>query len=156
MPANATPSTNPSSGTLTSNAAVTPSKKGKARSQRKTVAAPSTRASTASSESPAEILFTNPPSPYHPTPPPFLWIDYPQQNERLAGPVYVIRLGAGGAQHVELSIDGGVWQNGRLTSGYWWYDWSGVQPGRHTLTARMRTADGRWFRTPPRTCERRP
>jgi hypothetical protein len=62
----------------------------------------------------------------------------------------------GGAQHTELSIDGGVWQNCRLTSGYWWYDWSGIQPGRHTLVARMRTSDGRWYRTPPRTCERRP
>ena len=156
MPANTTPGTNPSSSTLTNNTALTPSKKGKARSARKAASAVSARSSAARAESPAEILFTNQPNPYHPTPPPFLWIDFPQQNERLTGPVYVIRLGAGGAQHAELSINGGVWQNCRLTSGYWWYDWSGIQPGRHTLTARMRTADGRWFRTPPRTCERRP
>ena len=48
----------------------------------------------------------------------------------------------GGAEQVEISIDGGVWQNCRLTSGYWWYDWSAIRPGRHTLVARMRTPDG--------------
>jgi hypothetical protein len=154
MPANSSPGSNPSSGILTNNSAVTPSKKGKAKAARKTASA--SKPANASAESPTEILFTDSPNPYHPTPPPFIWIDFPQQNERLTGPVYVIRLGAGGAQHVELSIDGGVWKNCRLNSGYWWFDWSGIQPGRHTLAARMRTHDGRWFRTPLRACERRP
>ncbi len=109
-----------------------------------------------SASQPVEILFTQEPNPYHQPVPPYLWIDFPQQGDRLLGPDYVVRMGVGGADLVQISFDGGSWQNCRLTSGYWWYDWSGITPGKHTLVARMRTADGRWFRTPVRSCDRRP
>ena len=159
MPSNGG-STNPT-GTLNGNSAVTPSKKSKIKTSRspgrQTSPGRSTSARSAASEAtPAEVVFRDQPNPYHPPQPPFIWIDHPQEHERLLGPVYVVRLGVGGAEQVEISIDGGVWQNCRLTSGYWWYDWSAIRPGRHTLVARMRTSGGRWFRTPPRPCEFRP
>ncbi|HVO33726.1 MAG TPA: hypothetical protein VMU17_07410 [Elusimicrobiota bacterium] len=100
-----------------------------------------------------EILFKDLPNPYKPANPPYIWIDHPQQNERLHGSVYVIRLGVGGADAVELSIDKGAWQKCRLTSGYWWYDWAAISKGKHVLTARMRTPSGLWYKTPPRTVE---
>jgi len=145
MPINST-SNNPSSGVLAENIPATTTKAGKSKSSRK----------NASTASPTEILFKDQPNAYQKPQPPFIWIDHPQERERLLGPVYVIRLGVGGAQQVEISIDDGSWQNCRLTSGYWWFDWSGIQPGKHTMAARMRTTDGRWYRTPPRNCDFRP
>jgi hypothetical protein len=105
--------------------------------------------------SPAEILFTQEPNPFKAAEPPFIWIDFPAQNETLQGPDYHVRLGVGGADLVEISIDKSPWLPCRLTSGYWWYDWSNIAPGKHALVARMRTSDNRWFKTPPRACTRR-
>ena len=115
--------------------------------------------STAASAAPLaekEILFKDLPNPFETPQPPFIWIDYPQANERLLAPVYAIRLGVGGAEWVEMAIDNGPWQTCRLTSGYWWFDWANIAPGKHTLVARMRTPDGKWYRTPPRPCTYRP
>lgn len=98
----------------------------------------------------AETVFEALPNPYHEPVAPYLWIDYPQQKEMLHASDYVIRLGVGGADLVELSIDQGSWLPCRATSGYWWYDWSAIAPGEHTLVARMKTWDGAWFRTPER------
>jgi hypothetical protein len=155
MASNDIPDTSSSSGTL--NGSSTPSKRrGKAKAARKPSSSASGRSGARLTDAPVEILFKDPPNPYVTPQPPYIWIDHPQQNERLLGPVYVIRMGVGGAEEVEISFDGGVWQPCRLTSGYWWFDWSGIRPGRHTLTARMRTTDGRWFRTPVRNCDYRP
>jgi hypothetical protein len=144
--------------TVAGNPVSTPSKRKPA--PRKTPAAgrpaPAPARKPATSGGPTEILFKELPNPYRQPEPPFIWIDFPQQNERLFVPEYVIRLGAGGADAVELSLDKGDWLPCRLTSGYWWFDWANIAPGKHTLVARMRTIDGRWFRTPPRTCEYRP
>ena len=103
-----------------------------------------------------EILFTQEANPAITPVPPYLWIDFPTQSEILRGPIYNIRLGVGGADLVEISIDKSPWLPCRLTSGYWWYDWSAITRGKHTLTARMRAADGRWFKTPSRSCDYRP
>jgi len=103
-----------------------------------------------------EILFTQEPNPYRQPAPPYIWIDFPTQSENLRAPTYVIRLGAGGTDLVEISIDKSPWLPCRLTSGYWWYDWSGIARGKHKLAARMRTPDGRWFKTPLRQCDYRP
>ncbi len=105
---------------------------------------------------PVEILFTQEPNPFREPVPPYIWIDYPLASELLKAPTYVIRLGVGGADLVEISIDKSPWLPCRLTSGYWWYDWAAIKPGKHTLVARMRMSDGRWFKTPPRQCECRP
>lgn len=138
------------------NGTSTSTKGRKTKSPRKTSGVASARSAAPSSAAPAEILFEELPNPFHQPVPPYIWIDFPEQGERLLGPIYNIRLGVGGADQVEISIDDGVWQDCRLTSGYWWYDWSAIRPGRHTLVARMRTADGRWYRTPNRNCEYRP
>jgi hypothetical protein len=113
----------------------------------------SRKAASTTDSRPVEVLFKEQPNPYHKPQPPFIWIDHPQQNERLRGPVYVIRLGVGGADSVEIAIDQAPWQKCRQTSGYWWFDWSAIAPGKHTLVARMKTADSRWYKTPPRTCD---
>ncbi len=133
-----------------------PAKKSRVRTPRKTGGSVSARSAAGRSEEPTEIVFKELPNPYHLPQPPFIWIDHPEQNERLLGPVYVVRLGIGGAKKVEMSVDGGAWQPCRLTSGYWWFDWSAIQRGKHTLIARMQTEDGRVFRTPTRNCEYRP
>jgi len=123
---------------------------------RKASSASSSRSAAVQPAAASEILFTEDPNPYLSPAPPYIWIDFPQQNERLLGPLYNIRMVIGGAQAAEISIDGGPWLTCRLTSGYWWYDWAAIKPGKHTLTARMRTPDGRWYRTPVRHCEYRP
>jgi hypothetical protein len=124
--------------------------------RKKAVATPTGRSAAGPRMAPGETVFQDLPSPYHAPVAPYIWIDHPQQNERLRAPIYVIRLGVGGARNVEISLDGGSWQNCRLNSGYWWFDWSAIAPGKHTLLARMWTQDGRALRTPPRTCEYRP
>jgi hypothetical protein len=139
-----------------SSAAVKPPKKSKTKQAKKPGAATPAAQPADRAESSAETVFTDLPNPQRKPEPPFIWIDHPQQGERLLSSHYVIRMGIGGAQAAEIAIDGGVWKPCRLTSGYWWYDWSAIQPGRHTLVARMRTADGRWLRTPTRNCEYRP
>jgi hypothetical protein len=144
-----------SNSNMLENGSDTPAKPRKAKTPRKTTKAAAPRA-TARAAASNEILFTTPPNPNQTPVPPYIWIDFPQNAERLLGPVYNIRLGVGGAEDVEISIDGGLWQKCRLTSGYWWYDWSSIQPGKHVLVARMRTLDGRWFRTPPTACDYRP
>ena len=105
---------------------------------------------------PLETLFTQEPNPFKEPVAPYIWIDHPEQNVTLRGPHYNIRLGVGGADLVEISIDKSPWLPCRLTSGYWWYDWSDIAPGKHTLVARMRTSDNQWFKTPPRACTYRP
>lgn len=120
------------------------------------IPAPSQSVKRSASAAPVEILFKDLPNPYVQAEPPYIWIDHPQQNEILRGPVYVIRIGIGGAEAAEISIDKSAWRPCRLTSGYWWYDWSAIRPGKHTLVARMKTTDGRWFKTPPRACAYRP
>jgi len=101
---------------------------------------------------PVETLFTQEPSPFKEPTAPYIWIDYPTQSEILHSPQYNIRLGAGGADLVEISIDKSPWLPCRLTSGFWWFDWSNIAHGKHSLVARMRTSENRWFKTPPRAC----
>lgn len=126
---------------------------------RKAAATPTKKTPKQESSTPAatvaetlEKLFDAQPNPYHTPVPPYLWIDYPVASETLLGSEYVIRFGVGGADAVELSIDGSEWLPCRATSGYWWFDWSGITPGRHELVARMRTPEGTWYRTPVRAC----
>jgi hypothetical protein len=157
---NSTSNSTPSSEILTGTPAASSAKAKRPKAPRKASPARSSRVAKSPTSAPAvtpgDILFTLPPDPTKTPIPPYIWIDYPQEAERLLGPVYHVRMGIGGAEKVEMSIDGGPWLNCRLTSGYWWFDWSGIQPGRHVLVARMRTENGRWYRTPPRTCEFRP
>jgi|GEM_PF-949477 hypothetical protein len=99
-----------------------------------------------------EILFAESPIPGKAPQPPYIWIDYPQEGETLFGSNYVIRLGVGGADSVDISIDRGSWLPCRFAAGYWWHDWTAT-PGKHTIVARMQTADGRCYKTPLRNCQ---
>jgi len=70
-------------------------------------------------------------------------IDFPQQGERIVSPDYTFRIGAKTAGAVEISIDGGEWRPCREAEGYWWYDWSGYEPGKHKAVARVHPENGR-------------
>ena len=51
-------------------------------------------------------------------------IDYPQNNETVYCGHYCFRLGARKpCSAMQVSINGGEWQNCRQASGYWWFDW---------------------------------
>ena len=39
---------------------------------------------------------------------------------------------------VEIAIDGGVWRSCRRGDGLWWFDGSGLEPGRHQALIRCR------------------
>ncbi len=136
-----------------SNSQSTPKKKTRKSSSASACTPSAAKAPVVRSSGPVEILFTLDPNPHRQPLPPYIWIDFPTQSETLKASTYVIRLGVGGADLVEISIDNGAWLPCRLTSGYWWYDWSAIKPGKHTMVARMRTSDGRWFKTPLRQCD---
>lgn len=70
-------------------------------------------------------------------------VDYPQENETITGRNYTFRVSTPAeADIVEMSINNGPWMPCRSDVGYWWYDWSDVQPGKHQIRARMHTQAG--------------
>lgn len=71
-------------------------------------------------------------------------VDYPQEGEAIASATYTFRI-AGSASSVEAAIDGEEWRPCRRAAGYWWYDWSGYDLGRHQLLIRARPAGGEEF-----------
>ena len=73
----------------------------------------------------------------------YVVIDYPQEGETVSGLHYAIRIGASEGGNVEISIDGGDWQQCRNGGGYWWYDWGYFTPGTHKLTARLVDQNGK-------------
>ena len=98
MPINTTPDSNPSASALANDATAPPSKSGKAksaRSPRRPGAASKRSRALPETSSSGEIVFADLPNPYHKPQPPFIWIDHPQEQERLSGPVSVVRLGVG-------------------------------------------------------------
>ena len=72
-----------------------------------------------------------------------LYIDYPAKDSVIDSSHYAIRLSAPeGVVFVEISIDRGPWQTCRSTCGFWWHDWTGFEPGEHTVSARAVGPDG--------------
>ena len=70
-------------------------------------------------------------------------IDFPREGEIIRSGTYTIRLGAPQEDWlVEISINGGVWLPCRAAAGYWWYDWSGIEPGAHEIEGRLTDEDG--------------
>lgn len=67
----------------------------------------------------------------------YIIIDYPTENETIAGVHYAIRIGASGNGTVELSINNGPWEPARYADGYWWYDWGYFVPGATKIAARL-------------------
>jgi len=72
-----------------------------------------------------------------------LYIDYPAVGEVLNSSYYTFRLSVPEeVSYVEISVDRGPWQACRSACGFWWADWSGFEPGAHTLSARAVGRDG--------------
>lgn len=71
-------------------------------------------------------------------------VDYPREGENISSHHYTFRIGIPvEAERVEISINGSPWQPCRPAVGYWWYDWSGYEPGSHQAAIRALTPDGR-------------
>ena len=84
----------------------------------------------------------------------YIVVDHPQENELISGLHYAIRIGASDNGSVEISFDNGEWQQCRPSAGYWWFDWGYFTPGIHSVTARLRNADGKTLKkTPSIKCE---
>ena len=69
-------------------------------------------------------------------------IDYPKSGEIITVPKYTLRINAKGATRVEACIDDLPWTPCRSAVGYWWYDWSGYNPGKHQINVRTYRTDG--------------
>lgn len=70
-------------------------------------------------------------------------LDYPQEGEVVTSAQYTFRISArAGLKQVEVSINGASWQPCRATSGFWWFDWKGYQPGTQLVLARATSDTG--------------
>ena len=64
-------------------------------------------------------------------------IDYPQNNETVYCGHYCFRLGARKpCSAMQVSVNGGEWQNCRQANGYWWFDWWNFNTGNFYLEAK--------------------
>lgn len=82
----------------------------------------------------------------------YIVIDYPANGDKLNAHHYAVRIGAGNGWGVELSVDNGDWQSCREAGGYFWYDWWPAA-GKHKLTARIQSADGKVKKSKVVSCE---
>lgn len=78
-------------------------------------------------------------------------IDYPQEGEMVYPGHYAVRIGAPGAEAVELSINEGPWLECRKSVGYFWHDWDAGHFGGCSLIARAKVRD-KWARSASRVC----
>lgn len=78
-------------------------------------------------------------------------LDYPKETEVIVSPQYTLRFTASDeTQAVEVSIDGGPWQECRQASGFFWFDWEKYMSGRHEVKTRARLANGQTHKTDTR------
>lgn len=78
-------------------------------------------------------------------------IEYPEEGETVVAPTYSFRVGAPvETDEVEVSIDGGPWQECRRSSDYWWCAWAEYRNGKHQVVARIRGEGERFFYSAPR------
>ena len=80
---------------------------------------------------------------------PMIAVEYPQEGEVITSPRYTFRID-GSARSVEIAIDGGDWRSCRRSDGYWWFDWSDYDSGRHQAIVRGARNTGQEFAA--RTC----
>jgi len=77
-------------------------------------------------------------------------IDYPQNNETVYCGHYCFRLGSTKpCSAMQVSINGGEWQNCRYANGYWWFDWWNFNTGNFYLEAKA-YVDGKEEKTEKR------
>lgn len=75
-------------------------------------------------------------------------MEYPKVNELILGKQYTFRLVASNdVKDVEVSVNGGHWQQCRPIDGFFWYDWNGFDQGDHKIIARARLHDGSMEKT---------
>ena len=67
-------------------------------------------------------------------------IDFPRESSTIQGPYYSFRIGAPEGETVDICINQGDWRPCRRASGYWWFDWSGFEPGDYKVVARVKVA----------------
>jgi hypothetical protein len=71
-------------------------------------------------------------------------MEYPKETEIIDSRRYTLRFAASDeTQMVEVSIDGGPWQECRKAGQYFWYDWARYLSGRHEIVARARLFTGK-------------
>jgi len=64
-------------------------------------------------------------------------VDYPQNEETVYCGHYCFRLGSRKpCSAMQVSINGGEWQNCRYANGYWWFDWWNFNTGNFYLEAK--------------------
>jgi glutamine synthetase len=69
-------------------------------------------------------------------------LSFPSEGELVLSPHYMIRVKAGDARAVEVSIDGGPFKACNGDSQSWSYDWTGYAAGSHMICARITYQDG--------------
>lgn len=75
-------------------------------------------------------------------------LDYPQQNEIIISKHYSFRISASeGVKTVAISIDGCEPVECRQAAGYFWYDWSEIEPGKHDVYLVAEFEDGTLIKT---------
>ncbi|MBI2362566.1 MAG: hypothetical protein HYV15_04205 [Elusimicrobia bacterium] len=79
-------------------------------------------------------------------------LDFPAPEEQVAPGHYAIRVAANTEMKVEVSIDGGEWQECRPAVGYFWYDWAPAASGEHRIVARAKNGGPRFAKTEERVC----
>ena len=80
----------------------------------------------------------------------YVQVDYPMEGEMIASHFYSFRISASPTERVEISIDDEEWLPCRQSVGYWWYDWSHLTVGLHSLQARILSAGTRELKSKPR------
>ncbi|PIS46486.1 MAG: transaldolase [Elusimicrobia bacterium CG08_land_8_20_14_0_20_51_18] len=83
----------------------------------------------------------------------YIVMDYPKNLETITARYYAVRIGASDCVNVEVSINDQPWQNCRRSVGYWWYDWTNIQPGTYQILARMNKGNGQYLMSKRRRCK---
>ena len=83
----------------------------------------------------------------------YVVVDYPKNLENITARHYAVRMGASDCTGVDISVNDQPWQPCRHAVGYWWFDWSDLQPGNHQLVARMHKRNGEYLISKRRRCK---
>ncbi len=83
----------------------------------------------------------------------YVVVDHPKNLETITSRQYSVRIGASDCTGVDISVNDQPWQPCRNAVGYWWFDWSNLQPGTHQLVARMHKSNGEYLISKRRRCK---
>ena len=79
-------------------------------------------------------------------------IDFPKEGEKILAGHYAVRISAKSGVDVEISAGNDEWWQCRESVGFYWFDWWPSNPGRVTLSARVKIGKGRWKKVAERSC----